>query len=484
MATNLKNIKASALTSVITSVASSGIKITGLTYTGSATAANPAGGETVTVNGSGFNTGAKVYIDTVLCTTTYVSNTSLTFTSPIKTIGSYFVYVYNTDGSSGLYPLGMIYSSLPTWVTSSGALTDAGQNSLYSQSVSATGDGTITYSLTGGSLPSGLSLNSSTGAITGTAPNTIGTSTFTITASDGQNQTTSRSFSIQVIIPVVSSVDYLVVAGGGGAGYSSSSGGGGGGGFRTATGLSVISGVALTVTVGGGGPGATSAGAGSKGSDSVFSSITATGGGYGAYDNAGGGPGGSGGGAGLGNFSPNYAGGAGNTPSTSPSQGNNGGASTGNGSTKFSGGGGGGAGAVGETLNLTSGTRAASGGAGALSNYSGTNTYYAGGGAAGKDNRATGLTSGAGFGGIGGGGAGVASSATPGGNGDPNTGGGGGGGCYDGSVSAGGSGGSGIVIIRYPDTYPLAASTTGSPTITNPTGYRVYKFTSSGSITF
>jgi hypothetical protein len=46
------------------------------------------------------------------------------------------------------------------------------------------------------------------------------------------------------------------------------------------------------------------------------------------------------------------------------------------------------------------------------------------------------------------------------------------------------SGGSGVVIIRYPSGYAAAASTTGSPTITNTGGYRTYKFTSSGSITF
>ena len=50
--------------------------------------------------------------------------------------------------------------------------------------------------------------------------------------------------------------------------------------------------------------------------------------------------------------------------------------------------------------------------------------------------------------------------------------------------NTGGAGGSGIVIIRYADSYIAATSTTGSPTITVAGGYRVYKFTGSGSITF
>jgi hypothetical protein len=40
------------------------------------------------------------------------------------------------------------------------------------------------------------------------------------------------------------------------------------------------------------------------------------------------------------------------------------------------------------------------------------------------------------------------------------------------------------VIIRYPDSFAAAASTTGSPTITVTGGYRIYRWTGSGSITF
>jgi hypothetical protein len=51
-------------------------------------------------------------------------------------------------------------------------------------------------------------------------------------------------------------------------------------------------------------------------------------------------------------------------------------------------------------------------------------------------------------------------------------------------VGSGGDGGSGIVILRYPDTFIAASSTTGSPTISTSGGFRIYKWTSSGSITF
>jgi hypothetical protein len=50
----------------------------------------------------------------------------------------------------------------------------------------------------------------------------------------------------------------------------------------------------------------------------------------------------------------------------------------------------------------------------------------------------------------------------------------------------GGAGGSGIVIIAYPDSFTAAVATTGSPTYSSVSrsGYHVYTFTGSGSITF
>ena len=85
--------------------------------------------------------------------------------------------------------------------------------------------------------------------------------------------------------PVPPTVEYLVVAGGGGGGASSQrlAGGGGAGGYRTASGLAVTAGSPITVTVGAGGAGGTLSNSsltfGNNGSNSVFSTITSTGGG-------------------------------------------------------------------------------------------------------------------------------------------------------------------------------------------------------------
>jgi len=173
-----------------------GIKISSVTFTGSATAARITGGETVTVNGSGFNASSIVYINETSCNTTYVSGASLTFTSPAKTAGTYNLYVYNDDGSSGIKPAGIPFSDVPIWSTSSGSLGTAFIGSITSITVSANSDTTITYSVTSGSLPTGLSLNSSTGVISGTPTGSAATYNFTITATDVELQTTSRNFSI------------------------------------------------------------------------------------------------------------------------------------------------------------------------------------------------------------------------------------------------------------------------------------------------
>jgi len=72
------------------------------------------------------------------------------------------------------------------------------QGTAYNQTVTATGGtGPYTYSVSAGSLPTGLSLNTSTGAITGT-PTGSGASAFTISALDSLGDTGSRSYSVNI----------------------------------------------------------------------------------------------------------------------------------------------------------------------------------------------------------------------------------------------------------------------------------------------
>jgi hypothetical protein len=259
------------------------------------------------------------------------------------------------------------------------------------------------------------------------------------------------------------SASYLVVAGGGGgAGESSSNAGGGGGGaggYRTGT-ASLNPTLSYTVTVGAGGNGGPAGeNNGSSGSDSVFNSVTSTGGGYGAKRYTAGGNGGSGGGGGLGTGS---AGGNGNTPSTSPSQGNNGGSGVGT----STGGGGGGASASGS--NAPANQTGGNGGAGTTSSITGSSVTYAGGGGAGGTTIGTG---GAGGGGNGGNNSnGVAGTANLG---------GGGGGAYDQSSSgrSGGNGGSGVVIISYP-----APQQFGGGVVTTSGSNVIHTFNTSGTL--
>jgi hypothetical protein len=242
--------------------------------------------------------------------------------------------------------------------------------------------------------------------------------------------------------PVASlTCDYLVVAGGGGGGYDSA-GGGGAGGFRATTSQSLTS-TNYLVTVGAGGAGSTNYGVNSNGSDSSFNSFTSAGGGQGGNGGEAGQNGGSGGGAtGGGNYTLI---GSGNTPSTSPSQGNNGGQGIVGTSGNRPSGGGGGASQVGFN---GAGSTAGNGGAGtntystwAAATSTGVSGYYAGGG--GGSVGVSGTAGGSG--GAGGGGNGGKSGSTSPTAGVANTGGGGG----AGSTNTGAAGGSGIVIIRY-----------------------------------
>jgi len=276
------------------------------------------------------------------------------------------------------------------------------------------------------------------------------------------------------------SMDYLVGAGGGGGGSCCAGGGGGGGGYRespgTATGCYSVSprgvspAVALTasvqsypITVGAGGTAGGDACQGprpttlaGKGADSIFSTITSTGGGLGASFPNSGGDGGSGGGAAHANCNPA---GSGNTPPTAPfpPQGTNG--VTPSPAVDDLAGAGGGA-----TVAAANTPTSRAGGTGGTTSITGGAVSYGGGGGGGVRNGAPPNAdkdafwpnaSTCGSGGRGGLGF-CAGSSSPipqatGANGPDNKSGGGGGAARtDGpTYHLGGVGGSGVVIIRY-----------------------------------
>jgi len=260
-------------------------------------------------------------------------------------------------------------------------------------------------------------------------------------------------------------VSYLVLAGGGGGGGPDRGGGGGAGGFRelkspttpyTASPLDgypsspnrvTVTATAYPITVGGGG----SANEG-IGTPSIFSTITAAGGGDGAENCGSSAPeyaasGGSGGGGAGGG--PN--GESGNTPPVSPPQGNDGGDGQAISSpAASSGGGGGGSSAAGGNGSTFTG---GNGGAGIATSITNSSVTRGGGGGGHSYRSADSGTVSGGSGGSGGGGAGGPWDGTHGSTpakagtaATANTGGGGGGGAYGGG---GGAGGSGIVVIRY-----------------------------------
>lgn len=269
----------------------------------------------------------------------------------------------------------------------------------------------------------------------------------TITADSNYTYHTFTSTGTFTALENIKGAEALIVAGGGGA-AADGKGGGGAGGVVWASGQTLNSGSSFTCLVGAGGTGEVfnSTPLDSNGSNSQFSSFTATGGGKSAT------AGGSGGG---GNGRNNNPGGSA-TQTTSGlnfvGYGNAGGNSRVSASGATAGGGGGGAGAIGQSAPDTA---PGIGGIGTslFSSWGlATNTgqlrggiyYYAGGGGGGTDTF-SGAAGGAGGGGTGGGpGNGTASSGTA------NTGGGGGGGNGAGTRN-GGSGGSGLVIIRYPN---------------------------------
>jgi len=132
------------------------------------------------------------------------SATQLTITVNLSTKASYFLRIENPDGlavrsSSAL----LVVSNAPTFSTNSGSLGEADKASAMSFDVDGSSDSTVAFSKTAGAFPSGLSLNTSTGVISGTENGSQTSTTvynFTLRLTDNESQTVDRAFSISVSV--------------------------------------------------------------------------------------------------------------------------------------------------------------------------------------------------------------------------------------------------------------------------------------------
>src|SRR6185436_6346822 len=88
---------------------------------------------------------------------------------------------------------GAPFTVVATLAITTSSLPGGTVGTVYSQAAVATGGTTpYTWSVSTGSLPAGLSLNTSTGSITGT-PSAIGTSNFTLRVADAGTQTATQA---------------------------------------------------------------------------------------------------------------------------------------------------------------------------------------------------------------------------------------------------------------------------------------------------
>jgi len=147
-------------------------------------------------------TGVITLADTV----TRNSATQLTINATLTVDGTYFVRIENPNGLAVRSSTALLtVSDAPTWSTSAGSLGSVAQGSAGSFTVVATSDSAVTYSKSSGDFPTGFSLDSATGVISGTEAGSDINETnynFTIVATDAESQTASRAFTITVTVGI------------------------------------------------------------------------------------------------------------------------------------------------------------------------------------------------------------------------------------------------------------------------------------------
>ena len=148
-----------------------------------------------TVDAINSSTGAIITADSVA----FTSATTIVATFTISVDGTYYLRAENNDGLAVRSTNALLtVSDAPAWTTAAGSLGTVSAAGTINFTVAATN--ATTFGVQSGSLPGGASLNTSTGAITGTESGSTQTTTytFTIRATDAEAQTADRQFTITV----------------------------------------------------------------------------------------------------------------------------------------------------------------------------------------------------------------------------------------------------------------------------------------------
>jgi uncharacterized protein YhjY with autotransporter beta-barrel domain len=187
-----------------------------------------AGGTTVIILGSGFTGATNVAFGTSAATVFSVdSDNQITATSPAHAAGTVDIVVTTAGGASPTGAASQFAYNPPATVNvtlTPASLPSGTVSASYSQTLSAAGGvAPYAYAITAGVLPTGLTLSSTTGEISG-APTAAGTFNVTISATDSSGgagpYTASQAYSLTIATPTLTVSPGALPAASVGAAYS------------------------------------------------------------------------------------------------------------------------------------------------------------------------------------------------------------------------------------------------------------------------
>jgi hypothetical protein len=175
----------------------------------------------IKILGTGFQSTANVFLNGTMvpkANVTFISSTELRAVLPVSNTGNYAVSVYNSNSAGALYSSSFVISTMPQWLTSA-TLANVVSNTVFSNTLVATSDSTVTYSNTT-IMPTNTTLLSNGYYFGNISVGSATNFTFEVRATDLELQDALRTFTLPVIrtrVPQFSSelgVGYTRTSGG------------------------------------------------------------------------------------------------------------------------------------------------------------------------------------------------------------------------------------------------------------------------------